>query len=482
MINDLKKLERFYCSGCNLGPTLSSGLLKFRSPKLKVVTLYENNISKLKPKAITGLRFDTEVYLSKNNITELEQETFLPILEDLWHGNGSLFLSGNPIQCGCKLAWLVFAPELLRVVKGTCENGTVLKTLHQNSLNHCRSCPYYCVSVKQDHFCARGTLAPWNPSNCTSEKVCCKLDFREKLQSDEECGRKKQDPQGLIAKGNPSGMGKWPWQAAIYDAVNEDITCGGALIQKQWVLTAAHCVTGESSTNTRNQTEFRVYLGKHYRHNFTDDKQVQLREVSKIIVHEDYHYQNYDSDIALLKLTEEANLTARVQLVCLPTPQDNPENRMLGWVAGWGYNGSDVHPDVLMEAELPVVSINDCRLDITRSSGNPTLTQTLTSNMFCGGHDIKSPEEMFQTVCPGDSGSPMVFRSAASWGSPWQVMGIVSHFLRSTPCSLRGPGYYGIFTNVSRIFRIRFLEMVGFSLLSHSMASCAKIVAAPAGI
>ncbi|CAG0903698.1 unnamed protein product, partial [Darwinula stevensoni] len=55
VIASLEKLERFYCSGCNLGPTLSGGLLEFRSKSLELVSLWQNNVSRLEPGAIEGI-------------------------------------------------------------------------------------------------------------------------------------------------------------------------------------------------------------------------------------------------------------------------------------------------------------------------------------------------------------------------------------------------------------------------------------------
>ncbi|CAG0882777.1 unnamed protein product [Darwinula stevensoni] len=231
------------------------------------------------------------------------------------------------------------------------------------------------------------------------------------------CGKKESQNQ-LSKGGNQSETGEWPWQAAIYDVKKDDVICGGTLIKEQWVLTAAHCV-------------------------------------SHIILHKDFNiYNNYDSDIALLKLTRDAVLTARVQLVCLPNRFDfsetNLDSGVPGWVAGWGSDGSDELAAVLTEIQLPVISNPKCVRDTVHFTGIRGVTRTLTSNMFCAGLSADTPLEDYRTVCPGDSGSPMVFLSNTSRDSHWTVEGIVSHFFQQEICSMRRPGQYGIFTKVNR--------------------------------
>ena len=58
-------------------------------------------------------------------------------------------------------------------------------------------------------------------------------------------------------------------------------------------------------------------------------------QVSQIMLHKDFNYQNYDSDIALLKLTRSAVLTERVQLICLPKRFDISEASLDSGVSGW---------------------------------------------------------------------------------------------------------------------------------------------------
>ena len=145
-------------------------------------------------------------------------------------------------------------------------------------------------------------------------------------------------------------------------------------------------------------------------------------------------------------------------------------------MVGWGYNGSDVLTSVLTEVELPVVSNIICHRDTIHHAGDSSVTRTLTSNMFCAGHNRTIPLESmtstlffliiseeqgsiacdeiaypeYQTVCQGDSGSPMVFRNNDFPDSPWHVEGIVSHFFTKDKCSARRPGQYSIFTRVNR--------------------------------
>ncbi|CAG0887677.1 unnamed protein product [Darwinula stevensoni] len=137
------------------------------------------------------------------------------------------------------------------------------------------------------------------------------------------CGlikKKGASAQRLVRGGKKAAPEAWPWQAAIYDnnAQVKDIICGGALIGSQWVLTAAHCVVdGDDTIAVRDVNDFFVYLGKHHRNMSMDDEVVQKMKVTQIMVHD--NYTGLESDIALMKLHDSANITKWVQLICLPS-------------------------------------------------------------------------------------------------------------------------------------------------------------------
>lgn len=53
-----------------------------------------------------------------------------------------------------------------------------------------------------------------------------------------DCGHRKL-PVDRIVGGQDTSLGRWPWQVSLrYDGAH---LCGGSLLSKDWVLTAAHC-------------------------------------------------------------------------------------------------------------------------------------------------------------------------------------------------------------------------------------------------
>ena len=67
------------------------------------------------------------------------------------------------------------------------------------------------------------------------------------LSSQGSCGMK---GKSRIVGGSAAEENEWPWQAFIMDNKKNQF-CGGSLIDTQWVLTAAHCVDGESKNTVQ---------------------------------------------------------------------------------------------------------------------------------------------------------------------------------------------------------------------------------------
>lgn len=132
----------------------------------------------------------------------------------------------------------------------------------------------------------------------------------------------------------------------------------------------------------------------------------------------------FDGDIALVKLSQEVELSKFVRTVCLPEKDEGdlaiPKTR--GTVAGWGvtrplrrgeFTQLSEISKVLRHASFPIQSEQLC----VNKSG----IQLNTTTAFCAG-DGRGGED----ACSGDSGGAFVRDSSFSLDSKWVEIGVVS--------------------------------------------------------
>uniref|UniRef100_A0A3Q1HY09 Serine protease 27-like n=1 Tax=Acanthochromis polyacanthus TaxID=80966 RepID=A0A3Q1HY09_9TELE len=227
------------------------------------------------------------------------------------------------------------------------------------------------------------------------------------------CGTAQLNPR--IVGGEDAAAGSWPWQASLQRFGSH--VCGGSLINKEFVLSAAHCF---SSSNPDGWT---VVLGRQNLQG--EDPNEASRSVAGVILHPNYDSDTNDNDIALLRLSSPVQFTDYIRPVCLAASDSVFNSGTDSWVTGWVLLPS---PKTLQEVEVPVVGNRQCNC----LNG----VDTITDNMICAGVLAGGKDS-----CQGDSGGPMVNRQ----GSVWVQSGIVSF---GFGCAR--PNLPGVYARVSR--------------------------------
>ncbi|XP_042639407.1 mastin-like, partial [Orycteropus afer afer] len=227
-----------------------------------------------------------------------------------------------------------------------------------------------------------------------------------------------------IVGGRDAPPGKWPWQVGLWirNPNNHmlEFKCGGSLIHRQWVLTAAHCV----KRMVLEPWNIEVRLGQVKRSWIAVH-----RKVTEVIVHRNYNPMLEapgGGDVALLKLAAPVRLSNQIRVVNLSSPQLWVPAGTRCWVTGWGNIRFHVPLPAshhLQEVEVPIMEDAVCRWKYWK------INMIVKEDMLCAGSRGRG-------VCYGDSGGPLVCNCMGNW----LQVGVVSW--GQPCCHPKFPGVY----------------------------------------
>ncbi|MFE9452367.1 S1 family peptidase [Streptomyces sp. NPDC006739] len=201
-------------------------------------------------------------------------------------------------------------------------------------------------------------------------------------------------PQPIVG-GTTTTTTDYPFVMQITDASGNQF-CGGTLVAADKVVTAAHCMAGESTGGVR------VVGGRTY----LDGTNGTVSKVSKIWINPDYTDAANGDDVAVLTLSTSMPYTPAAYVSSSQTDvyAAGTTARILGW-GTTSENGSSSNQ--LRTATVPVVADSSCK-----SSYGSDFVQT---DMVCAGYTSGGVD-----TCQGDSGGPLliggVLAGITSWG------------------------------------------------------------------
>ncbi|XP_048094537.1 mast cell protease 1A-like [Alosa alosa] len=214
-----------------------------------------------------------------------------------------------------------------------------------------------------------------------------------------------------------------PYMASLQNGGQH--VCGGVLISKDFVLTAAHCL---------NYRPLTVVLGAH---NISKKEYTHQQHIGicVYIPHPNYPEEKLpntdprtrEHDIMLLKLKTNAQLNEAVKVLELPRNTEKIPQGAMCEVAGWGVRVPGQGAEsVLYESTVTLDDVKKCKR-AWKKYFNPF-------QMTCSKSDGKDG------VCQGDSGGPLI----CAKGKSKVLYGVTAY--TGAPCDT--PEYPEVYTRV----------------------------------
>lgn len=163
---------------------------------------------------------------------------------------------------------------------------------------------------------------------------------------------------------------------------NNDVLCGGSIISRTRILSAAHCTIGNNAKLfTIRAGSAKLLTGGH------------VRRVSKIIEHPKYDQVSNQNDISILFLRRPLKLSSRISVIAINKRPSDLRHGTVVTINGWGLVCEKCGvSNILRAVKVKTVDNDRCRKVYGKTEIKPS--------MFCCGLKKGGKDS-----CQGDSGT-----------------------------------------------------------------------------
>ncbi|XP_970321.2 chymotrypsin-2 [Tribolium castaneum] len=187
-------------------------------------------------------------------------------------------------------------------------------------------------------------------------------------------------PDVSIHGGDDAALGQFPFIVALN---NSEQFCDGSIINKNWVVTAAHCIYSVKTNTTT------VLAGTNKL-----DSGGTTYKVSQFLHHPDYNTTNSKNDIGLIQIVGEFEFSENLQPVEFTQAGVNASCQAVGW----GGTEEVVTPENLKYVGLTALGLDDCK----------RITADYNNGLYLGEEQVCGYGPSGKGACYGDSGGPFV--------------------------------------------------------------------------
>ncbi|CRL03694.1 CLUMA_CG016754, isoform A [Clunio marinus] len=244
--------------------------------------------------------------------------------------------------------------------------------------------------------------------------------------AENQCGLSLNESE-LVNNGKVVKTNEWPFLVALMYVADMKFFCGGTLISRSHVLTAAHCLQDKGQETPLTPSQFVLHLGKYNLSALYEPGSITAFP-EKITIHPKWNIRQvkYDSDIALIKIYGTVPLSSNIYPACLWTSELGVRNYQTGTVIGWGVTKDQLksqHQSIPRHIELKIVTNPVCYED-------EVIASLISSRTFCA---------------KGISGGGLYMKANVKWF----IKGIILSSLH-TDEEICDDESYSVFTDVTK--------------------------------